>query len=110
RSPPVPLVVVGRRAVEPIIPMRLFRNPVYAVGNAYGFLAGVAMFGGVVFLPVFLQAGKGFFPPASGLPLLPAIIGIFSTSIPSGQLITRTGRYKIFPVIGSVVLIVALLL
>jgi MFS family permease len=90
--------------------MRLFRNPVYAVGNAYGFLAGVAMFGGFVFLPVYLQAVKGFSPTASGLSLLPAIIGIFSTSITSGQLITRTGRYKIFPVIGSVVLVVALLL
>jgi EmrB/QacA subfamily drug resistance transporter len=106
----VAFVVIERRAVEPIIPMRLFRNPVYAVGNAYGFLAGVAMFGGFVFLPVYLQAVKGFSPTASGLSLLPAIIGIFSTSITSGQLITRTGRYKIFPVIGSVVLIVALLL
>jgi EmrB/QacA subfamily drug resistance transporter len=106
----VAFVVIERRAVEPIIPMRLFRNPVYAVGNAYGFLAGVAMFGGFVFLPVYLQAVKGFSPTASGLSLLPAIIGIFSTSITSGQLITRTGRYKIFPIIGSVVLVVALLL
>jgi EmrB/QacA subfamily drug resistance transporter len=103
-------VLIERRAAEPIIPMRLFRNRMFAVGNAYGFLAGVAMFGGFVFLPVYLQAVKGFSPTASGLSLLPAIIGIFSTSITSGQLITRTGRYKIFPIIGSVVLVVALLL
>jgi EmrB/QacA subfamily drug resistance transporter len=103
-------VLIERRAVEPIIPMRLFRNPVFGVGNAYGFLAGFAMFGGFVFLPVYLQAVRGFSPTASGLSLLPAIIGIFSTSITSGRLISRTGRYKIFPIIGSVVLVVALLL
>jgi EmrB/QacA subfamily drug resistance transporter len=106
----VAFVVVERHATEPIIPTRLFRNQVFAVGNAYGFLAGVAMFGGFVFLPVYLQAVQGFSPTASGLSLLPAIIGIFSTSVTSGQLITRTGRYKIFPIIGSVVLVVALLL
>jgi MFS family permease len=103
-------VVVELRAAEPIIPMRLFRNPVFSVGNVYGFLAGVAMFGGIIFLPVYLQAVKGFSPTQSGLALLPAIVGIFSTSVGAGRLITRTGRYKIYPIIGSVVLIVALLL
>jgi predicted MFS family arabinose efflux permease len=103
-------VVVELRAAEPIIPMRLFRNPVFSVGNVYGFLAGVAMFGGIIFLPVYLQAVKGFSPTQSGLALLPAIVGIFSTSVGAGRLITRTGRYKIYPIIGSVVLIVALVL
>jgi EmrB/QacA subfamily drug resistance transporter len=103
-------VVVELRAAEPIIPMRLFRNPVFSVGNVYGFLAGVAMFGGIIFLPVYLQAVKGFSPTQSGLALLPAIVGIFSTSVGAGRLITRTGRYKIYPIIGSVVLVVALLL
>jgi EmrB/QacA subfamily drug resistance transporter len=106
----VAFVAVELRSAEPIIPMRLFRNPVFSVGNLYGFLAGVAMFGGIIFLPVYLQAVKGMSPTASGLALLPAIVGIFSTSIGAGRLITRTGRYKIYPVIGSVVLIVALLL
>ena len=68
------------------------------------------MFGTIIFLPVYLQAVKGFSPTESGLALLPAIIGIFSTSISSGQLITRTGRYKIFPVIGAVVMTVAMVL
>jgi EmrB/QacA subfamily drug resistance transporter len=104
----VAFVLVERRAVEPIIPLRLFRNPVFRVGNTFGFLAGIAMFGGFIFLPVYLQAVKGFSPTASGLALLPAIIGIFSTSISSGRLITRTGRYKIFPVIGAAVLTLAL--
>jgi EmrB/QacA subfamily drug resistance transporter len=103
-------VLIEARAQEPIIPLRLFRNPVFSVGNAFGFLAGIAMFGGFIFLPVYLQAVKGFSPTASGLSLLPAIIGIFSTSITSGQLISRTGRYKVFPVIGAAVLTLALFL
>jgi EmrB/QacA subfamily drug resistance transporter len=106
----VAFVLIERRAAEPIIPLRLFRNPVFSVGNAFAFLAGVAMFGTIIFLPVYLQAVKGFSPTESGLALLPAIIGIFSTSITSGQLITRTGRYKIFPVIGAAVMTVALFL
>ena len=106
----VAFVFIERRAAEPIIPLRLFRNPVFSVGNAFAFLAGVAMFGTIIFLPVYLQAVKGFTPTQSGLALLPAIVGIFSTSITSGQLITRTGRYKIFPVIGAVVMTVAMFL
>jgi EmrB/QacA subfamily drug resistance transporter len=103
-------VLIEVRSPEPILPMRLFRNPVFSVGNAYGFLAGVAMFGAIIFLPVYLQAVKGMSPTASGLSLLPAILGIFSTSITSGRLITRTGRYKVFPIIGAVLLVVALYL
>jgi EmrB/QacA subfamily drug resistance transporter len=103
-------VLIERRAAEPIIPLRLFHNRVFSVGNAFAFLAGIAMFGTIIFLPVYLQAVKGFSPTQSGLALLPAIIGIFSTSITSGQLITRTGRYKIFPVIGAVVMTVAMVL
>jgi EmrB/QacA subfamily drug resistance transporter len=103
-------VVVETRTSEPIIPMRLFRNPVFSVGNLFGFLTGVAMFGAIIFLPIYLQAVKGLSPTASGLALLPAIIGIFSTSITSGQLISRTGRYKIYPIIGGVVLTGAMFL
>ena len=106
----VAFVLIERRAPEPIIPLRLFRNQVFTVGNTFAFLAGIAMFGTIIFLPVYLQAVKGFTPTQSGLALLPAIIGIFSTSITSGQLITRTGRYKIFPVIGAVVMTVAMVL
>jgi EmrB/QacA subfamily drug resistance transporter len=103
-------VLIEVRGTEPIIPIRLFRNSVFSVGNIYGFLTGVAMFGAIIFLPIYLQAVKGFSPTASGLALLPAILGIFSTSITSGQLITRTGRYKIYPVIGGVVLTFAMFL
>ena len=103
-------VGVEMRAKEPIIPLRLFRNRVFAVGNAFGFLAGVAMFGALIFMPLYLQAVKGLSPTQSGLAMLPAVVGIFTTSIGSGQLITRTGRYKIFPIVGAAVLIGALLL
>jgi EmrB/QacA subfamily drug resistance transporter len=106
----VVFVLVEARSPEPIIPLRLFRNPVFSIGNLYGFLAGVAMFGTIIFLPVYLQAVKGLSPTASGLALLPAVIGIFSTSISSGRLITMTGRYKIYPIIGAVVLTVAMYL
>ncbi|GII53832.1 hypothetical protein Pth03_22210 [Planotetraspora thailandica] len=101
-------VFVELRAHEPIIPMRLFRNAIFTVGNAYSFLAGLAMFGGLIFLPVYLQAVQGMSPTVSGLALLPAVVGIFSTSITSGQLMSKTGRYKIFPIAGAVVLVVAL--
>jgi EmrB/QacA subfamily drug resistance transporter len=103
-------VVVERRAAEPIIPLRLFRNSVFAVGNLYGFLAGIAMFGAIIFLPFYLQAVMGMSPTESGLAMLPAVFGILTTSIVSGRLITRTGRYKIFPILGAAILILALLM
>jgi len=103
-------VMVEQRAAEPIIPLRLFRNEVFAVGNLYGFLAGVAMFGAIIFLPFYLQAVMGMSPTQSGLAMLPAVFGILTTSIISGRLITRTGRYKIFPILGAAILIIALLM
>jgi EmrB/QacA subfamily drug resistance transporter len=103
-------VFVERRAAEPIIPLRLFRNQIFAVGNVFGFLAGVAMFGTIIFLPFYLQIVMGMSPTESGLALLPAVLGILTTSIISGRLITRTGRYKIFPIIGAAVLMVSLLM
>ena len=103
-------VLVERRAAEPIIPLRLFQNPVFAIGNLYGFLAGIAMFGAIIFLPVYLQVVMGMSPTASGLAMLPAVLGILTTSIISGRLITRTGRYKIFPILGAAILVVALML
>ncbi|MEV4327779.1 MDR family MFS transporter [Microbispora rosea] len=101
-------VFVELRAPEPILPMRLFRNKIFSVGNGFSFLAGLAMFGGMIFLPVYLQAVQGMSPTVSGLALLPAVFGIFSTSITSGQIMSRTGRYKIFPILGGAVLLVAM--
>jgi EmrB/QacA subfamily drug resistance transporter len=102
-------VRIESRAPEPILPLHLFRNPIFRVGNAFGFLSGMVLFGTIIFLPLYLQAVKGYSPTVSGLALLPAVIGIFSTSITAGQLITRTGRYKIYPVLGGLILIFAML-
>ncbi len=102
-------VWIESRAAEPILPLHLFRNPIFRVGNAFGFLSGMVLFGTIIFLPLYLQAVKGFTPTQSGLALLPAVVGIFSTSITAGQLISRTGRYKIYPVLGGLILIFAML-
>jgi EmrB/QacA subfamily drug resistance transporter len=102
-------VLVELRAKEPIIPMRLFRNPVFSTANLFGFLFGVAMFGSSIFLPLYLQAVKGMSPTRSGMAMLPTVVGMMSFSILSGQLITRRGKYKIFPVLGCITVIVSLI-
>jgi len=102
-------VLAERRSPEPIIPLRLFHNRVFRIANIFGFLAGMAMFGGIVFLPLYFQAVKGMSPTRSGLAMLPVVLGLFSSSITSGRLISRTGRYKIFPALGSAILIFAAL-
>jgi EmrB/QacA subfamily drug resistance transporter len=101
-------VLVEVRSPEPIIPMRLFRNSIFSVGNAYAFIAGMAMFGAIIFLPLYLQAVKGYSPTKSGLSLLPVVLGIFSTAITSGRLISKNGKYRIYPIIGAAVMTVAM--
>ncbi len=106
----VVFVFVENRAKEPIIPMRLFRNSIFSVGNAFGFLTGLAMFGGIIFLPLYFQGVMGMSPTRSGMAMVPMVAGILSMSITSGLLVTKTGRYKIFPVLGSGVIVIALVL
>ena len=103
-------VVIELRSVEPIIPMRLFRNAVFSIGNLFGFLSGMAMFSGIIFLPIYFQGVMGMSPTRSGLALVPAVLGILVASTLSGALITRTGRYKIYPIIGSVILLLSFVL
>ncbi len=103
-------VAAERRAEEPILPMRLFKNRVFGVSSALGFVVGFAMFGTITFLPLYLQIVKGVNPTVSGLWLLPLMIGLLLTSVSSGQLISRTGRYKIFPIIGTALITIGLLL
>jgi EmrB/QacA subfamily drug resistance transporter len=100
----------ARRAAEPVLPLRLFRNSVFSICSGIGFAAGFAMFGALAFLPLFLQVVRGVSPTVSGVYLLPMVLGLLLTSIGSGQLISRMGRYKIFPVVGTALLVVALLL
>ena len=97
-----------RGAAEPVLPLRLFRNPVFAVGAAIGLAAGFAMFGAISYLPLFLQVVHGVSATLSGVYLLPMVGGMLVTSMASGQVIARTGRYKVFPVVGTAVLAVAL--
>ena len=103
-------IQVERRAAEPILPLQLFRNSVFAVTNAAGFIIGLALFGSIVFLPQYLQIVKGDGATNSGLLLVPMMVGLLITSIVSGQLISRTGRYKIWPILGTAVTVVGLFL
>ena len=97
------LVLVERRAAEPILPPSLFRNRVFVVCSAVGLVVGFALFGALTYLPLFQQVVRGLSPTASGLQLLPVMGGLLVTSIVSGQIITRTGRYKAFPIAGTAV-------
>jgi len=89
------------RAPEPMVSMTLFHNKVFSVTSAIGFVVGFAMFGAIVYLSIYLQVVNGASPTEAGLQLLPLMAGLIVTSIVSGRLITRTGRYKIFPIIGT---------
>jgi EmrB/QacA subfamily drug resistance transporter len=101
-------VVQERRAAEPIIPPRLFRIPTFRITSLAGFIVGVAMFGAIVYLPQYLQIVKGQSPTRSGLLTIPLMIGLMAMSIGSGRMITKTGRYKVFPVVGLIVVAVGL--
>ncbi len=94
---------VERRAAEPILPMSLFRNRVFVVCSAVGLIVGFGLFGALTYLPLFQQVVRGLSPTASGLQLLPVMGGLLVSSIISGQVITRTGRYKAFPIAGTAV-------
>jgi EmrB/QacA subfamily drug resistance transporter len=106
----VSFVFVELKVSEPIIPMDLFKGRIFSGYAGYAFLLGFAMFGALIFLPLYLQAVKDMSPTRSGLALLPMIVGIFSASIPSGQLMSKTGRYKIYPIISAVLVGGAMLL
>ena len=92
---------VERRAAEPILPPALFSNRVFVVTSAVGLVVGFALFGALTFLPLFQQTVRGLSPTASGLQLLPVMAGLLITSIVSGQIIARTGHYKVFPILGT---------
>ncbi|NNN18954.1 MAG: MFS transporter [Acidimicrobiaceae bacterium] len=103
-------VLVERKASEPLISLQLFRNSVFSVTSAMGFLVGFSMFGAIIYIPTYLQTVFGSSPTASGLELLPLMIGLVGTSVVSGQLISRRGKYKIFPVVGTGLVVIAMYL
>ena len=103
-------LVVERRAEEPILPLRLFAGPVFSVSTSVSFVIGVAMFGAISFLPLFLQVAGGASATDSGLLLVPLMLGMLGASVFSGQVITRTGRYRVLPICGTATAAVGLLL
>jgi EmrB/QacA subfamily drug resistance transporter len=103
-------VWVETRAADPILPIRLFRSPVFAVCCVLGFVVGFAMLGALTFLPTFMQFVDGVSATVSGLRTLPMVAGLLITSMGSGIIVGRTGRYKIFPVLGTAVMVVGFVL
>jgi EmrB/QacA subfamily drug resistance transporter len=93
-----------------LIPMRLFRNPVFSKTSALSVLIGMGMFGGLMLIPQYLQIVKGASPTKSGLMMLPLMLGMMLASIVSGRITGHTGRYKIFPVLGTLLMFAAMLL
>jgi EmrB/QacA subfamily drug resistance transporter len=107
----LPLFIwVESRSEEPIMPLSLFRNRTFATTSAIGFIVGFALFGAVTYLPLYLQVTKGSSPTKSGLQLTALMAGLLITSIVSGQLISRRGRYRIFPIMGTALLVVGMFL
>ena len=98
------------RAAEPILPLSLFGNRVFAVTSSIGFIIGLALFGAVTYLPLYMQIAKGRSATESGLLLTPMMAGVLITSIASGNVISRTGRYKPFPIVGTAVTALAMVL
>ncbi|HSZ42844.1 MAG TPA: MDR family MFS transporter [Trebonia sp.] len=103
-------VVVERRAKEPVLPLHLFKLRVFSVTSVAAFIVGFAMFGALTYLPAFFQVVRGISPTISGVYLLPLMAGLLIMSIGSGQVISKTGKYRIFPIVGSLLLTLGLYL
>ncbi len=103
-------VVVERRTPEPLLPLSLFRIRTFAVASAVGFVVGMALFGAVTYLPLFLQVVLGSGPTRSGLEMTPMMLGVLIASTSSGALITRRGRYRAFPIAGTAIMALGLFL
>ena len=99
-------VLVERRVVEPILPLSLFRNRNFALSSAIGFFVGLALFGATAFLPLYQQTVQGASATNSGLLLIPLMLASMVTSVVSGQVITKTGHYRAFPIVGGALMTV----
>lgn len=103
-------MAVERRAAEPVLPLKLFRIRTFALSAVISFIVGFAMFGAMTYLPTFLQVVQGVSPTMSGVHMLPMVFGLLLSSTVSGQIVSRTGRWKVFPVAGTAVTTLGLLL
>ncbi|GHD29551.1 MFS transporter [Streptomyces galbus] len=106
----VAFVAVERRAAEPVLPLKLFRVRTFTLSAVISFIIGFAMFGAMTYLPTFLQVVRGVSPTMSGVHMLPMVFGMLLSSTVSGQIVSRTGRWKVFPLTGTAVTTVGLLL
>jgi EmrB/QacA subfamily drug resistance transporter len=96
-------ILTESRAADPIMPLSMFRNPIFVNATAIGLALGIGMFAAIGFVPTFLQMSSGTSAAASGLLMLPMMVGLLGTSIFSGLAITRTGRYRIYPILGAII-------
>ncbi len=103
-------VLVERRAAEPVLPLHLFRLRTFSVTSLVGFIVGFAMFGAITYLPAFFQVVRGISPTISGVYLLPLMAGLLAVSIGSGQIISKTGKYRFFPIAGTALMTLGLYL
>ncbi|MET7870702.1 MDR family MFS transporter [Streptomyces cyaneofuscatus] len=101
---------VEMRAKEPMLPMRLFRNPVFTVCSILSFIVGFAMLGSIIFVPTYLQYVDGDSATLSGVRTLPLVAGLLAASIFSGNVVSKTGRYRVFPIVGTLVMAAGLFL
>ncbi|POX64211.1 EmrB/QacA family drug resistance transporter [Streptomyces sp. Ru62] len=106
----VAFVAVERRAAEPVLPLKLFRIRTFTLAAVISFIVGFAMFGALTYLPTFLQVVHGVSPTLSGVHMLPMVFGLLLSSTLSGQIVSRTGRWKVFPIAGTAVTTLGLLL
>ncbi|MFH7600150.1 MFS transporter [Streptomyces racemochromogenes] len=106
----VAFLFVERRAAEPVLPLKLFRIRTFTLCSVISFIVGFAMFGAMVYLPTFLQVVRGVSPTMSGVHMLPMVLGLLIASTASGQIVSRTGRWKVFPLAGTALTAVGLLL
>ena len=103
-------VLWEKRAVEPILPLHLFKNHTFTITSLLGGVIGAGMFGAIVMLPLYFQVVKGYSATSAGLKLIPLMLGIVSTSIISGKLISKHGHYKRFPIMGTTIMTIGILL
>ncbi|MFE5915685.1 DHA2 family efflux MFS transporter permease subunit [Streptomyces sp. NPDC002285] len=106
----VAFVAVERQAPEPVLPLKLFRVRTFSLSAVISFIVGFAMFGAMTYLPTFLQVVQGVSPTTSGVHMLPMVAGMLLASTGSGQIVSRTGRWKVFPIAGTGVTTLGLLL
>lgn len=99
-----------KKVTEPILPLSLFKNHTFSLTSIIGFIIGAGMFGAIIMLPLYLQIVQGASATEAGLKLIPLMIGILAVTITSGRIISKTGKYKIFPILGTIAMTIGLLL